>query len=592
MAFCYTQSMPKIPGNPLKFGLIAFKTHKKWAIIAVCAVTGAMLMQNLLAVVLRNLTDAVVGDNINFSEVWKWVFTYIALYVAQSATWRTSGFSGMRWFTYSYAYQHQVLYDYLAKHSRDYFNSRFAGSLANKITNAADGVEQIYTKTLWHFIPLVVAIVVYTVITWTSSPILSVIFLTWTLTFLLINYALAQKLHPISRSTADSHSTMKGKVIDSLSNMSVVHEFANARFESEYVGQYIETLRRKGLKEWTMSEWILVINGVMIFVFSGLMLIGAVYLFQTGVISAGTIIMTIAIVQNISHQLFFIGQEMKEVAKGYGKAKEGLEEVLIDHDIVDKEGANDVHISQGNVLFDHVGFSYDTTRVFDDFTLEIKHGQKVGLVGRSGAGKSTFVSLLLRHYEPQNGAIKIENHDISEITLESLRRSVALVPQDTSLFHRTIKENISFSKPDATEEEVMHASKLALADEFIQHLPETYDTLVGERGVKLSGGQRQRIAIARAFLKDAPILVLDEATSSLDSESEEAIQQSLEGLMENRTVIAIAHRLSTLRKMDRIIVLEDGKIIEDGSPNDLLQRESGIFKNLWDHQVSGFIVEE
>ncbi|HZE87576.1 MAG TPA: ATP-binding cassette domain-containing protein, partial [Methylomirabilota bacterium] len=217
--------------------------------------------------------------------------------------------------------------------------------------------------------------------------------------------------------------------------------------------------------------------------------------------------------------------------------------------------------------------------------------QKVGLVGKSGAGKTTFVSLLLRHFEIQKGDITIDEQNISDVTLESLRRNIAFVPQDTSMFHRTIKENISYSNPDATDEEVRRAAKLANANEFIESLPQKYETLVGERGVKLSGGQRQRIAIARAFLKNAPILILDEATSSLDSESEHAIQESLEKLMKDRTVIAIAHRLSTLKKMDRIIVIKSGKIAEDGNPDDLLEKPNGLFKNMWNHQIKGFITD-
>jgi ABC-type multidrug transport system fused ATPase/permease subunit len=243
-------------------------------------------------------------------------------------------------------------------------------------------------------------------------------------------------------------------------------------------------------------------------------------------------------------------------------------------------------------MIEAIDFEYENTSVFKDFSLHIPAGQKVGFVGRSGAGKTTFVSLLLRHFDIQKGAIKVDGQNITDVTLESLRRAIAFVPQDTSLFHRTIRENIRYSNPDANDEAVYRAAKMAQAHDFITKLPDGYETLVGERGVKLSGGQRQRIAIARAFLKNAPILILDEATSSLDSESEHAIQVSLEELMKNRTVIAIAHRLSTLKKMDRIVIIEDGNIVEDGNPEALLQRTDGVFKNMWEHQVKGFIVED
>jgi len=283
---------------------------------------------------------------------------------------------------------------------------------------------------------------------------------------------------------------------------------------------------------------------------------------------------------------------MRNTAGYYGEAKEGLEEILSEHVIKDSPNAKVLKVSKGEILIESIDFEYENTRVFKDFSVVIPSGQKVGFVGRSGAGKTTFVSLLLRHFDVQKGQIKIDGQNIFDVTLDSLRRAIAFVPQDTSLFHRTIRENISYSNPDATEAEIKHAAKLAQADEFIDKLPNGYGTLVGERGIKLSGGQRQRIAIARAFLKNAPILMLDEATSSLDSESEHAIQLSLEKLMKDRTVIAIAHRLSTLKKMDRIIIIDNGKIVEDGSTNELLKKADGIFKNMWDHQVKGFIIDE
>jgi ATP-binding cassette subfamily B protein len=304
------------------------------------------------------------------------------------------------------------------------------------------------------------------------------------------------------------------------------------------------------------------------------------------------VIMTIAIVLKLSDQLLFLGMELRDATRFYGEAKEGLEEILKDHVIVNSSSATKLIVSDGEIFIDSINFEYENTKVFHDFSLHINAGQKVGFIGRSGAGKTTFVSLLLRHYDVQEGFIKIDGQNISDVTLQSLRQAIAFVPQDTGLFHRTIQENISYSNPDATLEMVRKSARMAQADQFIQELPNKYQTLVGERGVKLSGGQRQRIAIARAFLKNAPILILDEATSSLDSESEQAIQESLETLIKGRTGISIAHRLSTLKKMDRLIILQNGKITEDGAPDDLINKKDGIFKNMWDHQVKGFIIDE
>ena len=283
---------------------------------------------------------------------------------------------------------------------------------------------------------------------------------------------------------------------------------------------------------------------------------------------------------------------MSKSIKNYSEAKEGLDEILKDLTIKDDLNATKLEISKATIFFDKINFLYENNKVFDDFSLLIKSGQRLGIVGKSGAGKTTLVSLLLRHYPLSSGEIRIDEKDISKVTLNSLRKNIAYVAQDTTMFHRTIFENLTYFDPHISEEEVIAAAKAADAWNFIKEFPQKLQTYVGERGIKLSGGQRQRISIVRAFLKHAPILILDEATSALDSESEKAIQKSLLTLMKGKTVIAIAHRLSTLRQMDRIIVIESGRIIEDGSPEILLKNERGHFKKMWDHQVSGFIVDE
>jgi len=274
----------------------------------------------------------------------------------------------------------------------------------------------------------------------------------------------------------------------------------------------------------------------------------------------------------------------------YGEIEEGLEEVVVPLEIIDEPNALKLQANGGKVDWQNVTFEYGENKVFDNFNLTIKPGQRIGLVGPSGAGKTTFVSLLLRQHDITAGAIEIDGQNIAQVTQDSLRENIAVVPQEPLLFHRTIRENIAYGKPDATQAEIIKVAKQAQAHDFISALPEGYDTLVGERGVKLSGGQKQRVAIARAMLKDAPILVLDEATSALDSESEVEIQKALHILMEGKTVVAIAHRLSTLREMDRIIVLEQGVIVEDGAHTELAQA-GGTYQKLWEHQAGGFLQE-
>lgn len=588
---------PKIPKNPFRFGLFASKPYIKWAVPALLFVLIATGTDRFLVIILRDLTDSLAknpapgSDGVDFNAVWFFAIAYPLLMFIGRNIWRASGFSGMRWFTGLRTTGYQILYDYLTLHSKDYFNNKFAGALSNKISNAVEGCRKLFEKTLWEFIPLIIGLIWYIAIAFFSNIWLGVILFFWAIIFLGVNIWLSKKLQAYSYRFAKSMSTLRGKLVDSLSNISLVHENASVEDEREYIKTYIVKQSGANLASWQFSEWILVINGVMIFVFMSLMIGASVHLFQNQLISLGTVVMTIAIVMDLSNHFFFIGQDIKDAASSYGEAREGLEEILSEHMITDSPGSSDFKFSKGDIAIDSIDFSYENSEVFKNFSIEIPAGQKVGLVGKSGAGKTTFVSLLLRHFEVNSGEIKIDGQNISKVTLESLRRAIAFVPQDTSLFHRTIGENIGYSSPSASRAQLISASKQAQAHDFIQSLPNGYETLVGERGVKLSGGQRQRVAIARAFLKNAPVLILDEATSSLDSESEHAIQLSLDRLMKGRTVIAIAHRLSTLKKMDRIVFVENGKIIEDGSPHDLLKKPGGLFKKMWNHQVKGFIVD-
>lgn len=580
-----------IPKNPFKFGLFASKPYLKWAILSSIFVFIATAVDRLLVVVLKNLTDSLITQPTDFNSIWFWALAFPPWHFLGRNFWRASGFSGMRWFTGLRNFGYQALYDYLTLHSKDYFNNKFAGALANKISNAVEGSKSLYERTLWQFLPLLLGLVWYTIIAGQSNLLLGLIIIIWSILFLAVNFWLAKKMGSRSYRFARSMSVLKGKLVDSLSNISLVQENAVTLGERQYIKKYIDKQSAAQLSQWWFGEWVLVINGILIFIFMGAMIGSSIYLFQNQLVTVGVIVMVVAIVEDLSRHLFFIGQEIKEASRNYGEAREGLEEILSEHIIIDSPNAQNFEFSRGAIIIDSIDFNYENSGVFKNLSIEIPAGQKVGLVGRSGAGKTTFVSLLLRHFDVLSGEIRIDGQNISEVTLESLRRAIAFVPQDTSLFHRTIGENIGYSNPGADQAQIISASKQAQSHEFIKVLPNGYETLVGERGVKLSGGQRQRVAIARAFLKNAPILILDEATSSLDSESEHAIQQSLDKLMRKRTVIAIAHRLSTLKKMDRIVFIEDGKIIEDGSPEELLKKLDGLFRKMWDHQVKGFIVD-
>jgi ABC-type multidrug transport system fused ATPase/permease subunit len=372
--------------------------------------------------------------------------------------------------------------------------------------------------------------------------------------------------------------------------MGAVRQYARQDFEEQSFQKEVETMRGLNVRQWGISEWSLVANNAMIVLSELVLILMIVSLWSKGTVSTGELVMGITLLMNINETLTFIGSSINGFIRRYADVEEGLDDILQPHEVNDLAEAKHLAVKGGRILWSDVDFEFGENKVFQNFNLDIKPGQRIGLVGHSGAGKTTFVSLLLRQHDLTGGAIFIDGQDISEVSQQSLRQNVAVVPQEPLLFHRTIRENISYGKPAATEEEIIVVAKKAQAHDFIISLPEGYETMVGERGVKLSGGQKQRVAIARAMLKNSPILILDEATSALDSESEVAIQVALHELMAGKTVVAIAHRLSTLREMDRIIVLENGKIAEDGN-HESLKDAGGVYQRLWEHQAGGFLVE-
>ncbi|MCR4311030.1 MAG: ABC transporter ATP-binding protein/permease, partial [Candidatus Taylorbacteria bacterium] len=332
------------------------------------------------------------------------------------------------------------------------------------------------------------------------------------------------------------------------------------------------------------------IQSLLIFIIEFLLFYFAIKYWQVGTITIGTFVLIQVYLVGISGHLWDFSRVIRSIYEAFADAKEMVDILLLGHDVKDARKAHPLTVSAGGVQFEKVGFGFGKERtVLHDLELNIHPGERVALIGPSGAGKSTFVKLLLRLYDVSSGSIEIDGQDIRKVTQSSLRNNISLVPQDPILFHRSLKDNIRYGRRDATDAEVLEAARLAHCDEFALSLQAKYDTFVGERGIKLSGGERQRVAIARAILKDAPILVLDEATSSLDSHSESLIQDALDKLMKDKTVIVIAHRLSTIRKMDRIIVLEKGRVIEEGSHDELLKNGSSLYTKLWNLQAGGFI---
>ena len=414
----------------------------------------------------------------------------------------------------------------------------------------------------------------------------------WMFLYVALSYWLATRCQPYAQNYAATRSLVNGKIVDAVTNMLNAKLFARLDYEREYLDGYLEAEVREGRRTFWYMERVRWFQ----FTAAAILKIGtigyALTLWSAGEISVGDFAMSTGLALLIIGDARNLTRRFLEFFEYVGNVANGVDTIVRPHEIIDKENAKALQVNEGRIEFRNVCFAYEHGRpVFENLNVVIESGQRVGLVGFSGSGKSTFVSLILRSFEPQAGQILIDGQDIGLATQDSLHQQVSLIPQDPSLFHRSLKENIAYGRLQASDDEILSATRLAHADRFVEVMPEGYDSLVGERGVKLSGGQRQRIAIARVMLKDAPILILDEATSSLDSVTEKTIQENLDRVMGRKTVIAIAHRLSTIAHLDRILVFDQGRIVEDGNHDDSLARK-GFYHRLWTMQAGGFLPDQ
>ncbi len=576
--------------NPLRFFLYVSRPHWKAATVAIVISMAGGALASSVAYLFKLITNAAaaIPSGGSYDAVVFWAITYIVVLGVGKIMWRVAGFAAARWATGAAATARFALTSYVTLHSRSYFSDRFSGSIMNKIRHATAGVRETIDMILWEFLEVGVSVIVSFVLAWFVSPLIALVFIAWVILMFLINMYLGIQRVPLATHAHMLETQINGATVDLLSNVSAMQEYARREFEIERLKSMSELRRQAHLRSWFFGEWTRALNSVLLVVFGSVLIYMAVALAKTGALSVGDIVLIIAIIFRIEGQLQSLGSNFNKFAETWGEISESLEEIIEPHEIPDKLGALNLRIENADISFDQMTFGFHSQPVFKGLSLVIPSGQRVGLVGRSGAGKSTLIRLLMHHHDVLSGTIKIGGIDIASVTQESLRRSISIVPQEPLLFHRTIRENISYGKPDASEDDIRAAAQQAQAHEFIERLSDKYESMVGERGVKLSGGERQRIAIARAILKSAPILLLDEATSALDSESEVNIQKALQSLMEGKTVIAIAHRLSTLRQMDRIIVLDRGSIIEEGTHESLVAGK-GVYAELWNHQAGGFL---
>lgn len=579
------------PKTPFAFFIFCSKPYAIWVFFAIFVVVLASVLAQSQPLFYKWIIEAIEADNINQALILG--LFYPGVLFIESALWRLSGLLGMKWSTHIKKYSSDVLILYTLKHSHTYFSNRFAGSILTKVGNVVGGMETFVHDILWSILGMVIGVIVTIYFLFTVNIKVAWLFVILIFILVIMNRMLMIPKQKLSRKQAALGSKLRGSIADMLSNASVIRQFTGLETESKSMNLLGTDWRNSHEVSWIFSEKVQLLNSFILFLFFSGMMYLLVIDWSAGKLTVAEFVFVLALVSSLSGRLVFVGRIMTNSARVVGEVEEGLNEVLVPYEITDSPIASSLQINDGgSIVWDNVDFNFDSNpaAVFSKFNLRIKPGQRVGLVGASGAGKSTFVSLLLRQHEVTGGAILIDGQNIATVTQDSLRSSVAVVPQEPALFHRSIRENITYGKPQASHEDIVSVAKKAQAHDFIMSLPEGYDTLVGERGVKLSGGQKQRVAIARAMLKDAPILILDEATSALDSESEVEIQKALHILMNGKTVIAVAHRLSTLREMDRIIVLDQGKIIEDGT-HESLKDAGGTYAKLWNHQAGGFISE-
>ena len=596
----YPEAAPKTPEKGLwRFIWSNIEGVRKWIAVLAVFTVGVGIMEALMFQFMGKVVDwlGAYTPQTLFVEKGHALIGMMAM-VAFFAVW-TFFASNVRLQTLQGVFPMRLRWNFhrlMLGQSLGFYQDEFAGRVSAKVMQTALALRDVVMTVA----DMVVYVLVYFI---TSGVILSsfdawliVPFICWMIGFAMIMRFLIPKLGKTAARQADARSLMTGRITDAYSNIATVKLFTHGAREAAYAKQSMEEFMVTVHAQMRLATLLHTCS----FIVNSSLTVGTtalgIWLWYHGQVGVGAVATATAMALRVNGLSQYIMWESARLFENIGTVNDGMATLSKPHTILDKPQALSLKVTRGEIKFEHVDFSYEAGKpLLNGFNLNIKPGEKVGLIGRSGAGKSTIVNLLLRFYEPQSGTISIDGQNVDSVTQESLRAQIGLVTQDTSLLHRSVRDNIIYGRPDATDAEMISAAERAEAADFIPNLSDAkgrrgYDAHVGERGVKLSGGQRQRIAIARVMLKDAPILLLDEATSALDSEVEAAIQESLDKMMEGKTVIAIAHRLSTIAAMDRLIVLDKGRIIEEGSHTELLEKQ-GLYAKLWAHQSGGFLSE-
>jgi len=573
-----------------------WKLTKPYRFIVFCIVFGVIVSNVAGAVIIpiyyKNFFDTLntvsaVGKDI--TPLIYIVFWILFINFFNWIGWRAA------WFLTNYLEGHvtkdalEKSFKHLIEHSHFFFSNNFSGSLVQKINRFSRSFGMIFESVAYDLFSLIIKILGAGIVLYFLQPIIAYVLGVWIVVFLSVSFLITRIKLKYDIRAAEMHSKLSGALSDSISNHNSVQFFSGYRYESQRINDINYPFMKLNIFRWNFGSLLDAVQALLSIVIEFFIFYYGIKYWQMGLVSLGTFVLVQAYILNIGHSMWGFSRVVRDIYQGVADAKEMVEILHLPHEIEDIDDAKELSVDRSIIEFKDVTFGFSENRpVFSNLNLFIKPGEKVAIIGSSGAGKSTLVKLLLRLHDIKNGEILIDGQNIAKVTQESLRQSISLVPQDPALFHRTLMENIRYGKRSATDEEVLKASHLAHADIFIQDFPYKYETYVGERGVKLSGGERQRVSIARALLKNAPILVLDEATSSLDSHSESLIQDALNTLMKGKTTIVIAHRLSTICKMDRIIVLGKSGVVEEGTHDELLKMENGVYAHLWNLQAGGF----
>jgi len=563
--------------------------------LTIAGVAAASLFEIIVPIYYKHFFDILSSgqnEEIIAPQLFQTIFVILALGGGAWASWRLGSFANSHFEAKTMAGLRQQAYNYLTYHSYSFFINNFTGALVQRVGRYARAFERITDRIVWDLLSLLVRIVGITIITWTIKPALSVLIIGWTILYLIINYFYStwRLKYSLKMTEADSRTT--ATLSDAIANQNNVDVFWRHQEESSRFKRVTEDQAKITLSNWNTDAGLDSIQAALIVLIEFFIFYFSIRYWQQGIVTLGGFVLIQLYIIGLGSRLWGFSRIIRDFYESYADAKEMAEIMKLPHEIKDTPLAKPLDVSSGGseIIFKDVSFSFNKTRqVLKKINLKINSGEKVAIIGPSGAGKTTLIRLMLRFYDLTSGKITINGQKIHHMTLESLRGNISLVPQDPLLFHRTIMENIGYGRPSATNKEIIEAARLAHCDEFVEYLPDKYETYVGDRGIKLSGGERQRVAIARAILKNSPILILDEATSSLDSHSEGLIQNALDVLMKGKTVIVIAHRLSTIRKMNRIVVIKNGSVFEEGTHDDLIKKDGSLYAKLWNIQAGGFL---